>query len=83
MDNFFTSLPMAKKLYENEIAIIGTLRQNKPQIPECFLADNKKELFSSQFAFDKYLTLVSYTRKVTHPNYFIEKIIIFFKNFII
>ena len=68
MDNFFTSIPMAKKLYENDSAIIGTLRQNKPQIPECFLADNEKEVFSSQFAFDKFLTLVSYTRKVTKLN---------------
>jgi hypothetical protein len=55
---------MAQKLFENNLAIIGTLRQNKIQIPPSFLPNNSKEVYSSQFAYDKYLTLVSYTRKV-------------------
>jgi hypothetical protein len=73
MDNFFTSIPMALKLYEKNLAIIGTLRQNKPQIPEIFLPNTTKELFSSQFAFDQNLTLVSYTRKVKIIESFIQK----------
>ena len=67
MDNFFTSIPMAKTLYENYLGIIGTLRHNKIQIPPQFLPDNLNALFSSQFAFDNYLTLVSYVRKVIFP----------------
>ena len=64
MDNFFTSIPMAKKLYSNDLSIIGTLRQNKSEIPQSFLSDKSKVLHSSQFAYDSYMTLVSYTPKV-------------------
>ena len=64
MDNFFTSLPMAKNLYSNGLSIIGTLRHNKTEIPPSFLEDKTKELYSSQFAFDRFMTLVSYTPKV-------------------
>jgi len=64
MDNYFTSIPLAEKLFENNFAIIGTLRSNKAELPISFLADKSKELYSSQFAFDSFLTLVSYTRKV-------------------
>ena len=64
MDNYFTSIPMANKLYENDLAIIGTFRHNKVEIPPSFLENKEKELFSSRFAFDKFMTLVSYTAKV-------------------
>ena len=74
MDNFFTSIPMAKNLFENNLAIIGTLISNKVELPESFLPDKSKELYSSQFAYDSFLTLVSYTRKV------IKKILFMFFN---
>ena len=64
MDNFFTSIPMAKKLYSMNMSIIGTLRQNKVEIPQSFLGDKKKKLNSSQFAYDSFMTLVSYSPKV-------------------
>ena len=41
MDNYFTSIPLAKKLFENKISVIGTLRSNKNEKPESFLADKK------------------------------------------
>ncbi|KAI4804290.1 hypothetical protein KUCAC02_025921 [Chaenocephalus aceratus] len=33
MDNFFTSIPLAEKLLEKNLTLVGTLRQNKPDIP--------------------------------------------------
>ena len=34
MDNLFTSVSMAKKLYSLNMSIIGLLRQNKVEIPQ-------------------------------------------------
>ena len=34
MDNFFTSLPLAKSLLSWKLTIVGTLRNNKPYIPK-------------------------------------------------
>ena len=57
VDNFFTSIPMAKNLYNKGLTIIGTLRANKIEIPELFLPDKSKSLFSSQFCYYKFLIL--------------------------
>jgi hypothetical protein len=62
MDNFFTSVNLARKLFENKIRMIGTVRKNKREIPVEFQPHKKKEVFSSQFVFNDYLTLVEYTR---------------------
>ena len=62
MDNFFSSVPLAKTLFSNKIGMIGTLRSNKNEVPEEFLIS--KEIYSSKFAFDKFLTLVSYFPRV-------------------
>ena len=58
MNNFFSSVPLAKNLFNNKIGMIGTFRSNKNEVPEEFLIS--KEIYSSKFAFDKFLTLVSY-----------------------
>jgi hypothetical protein len=63
-DNYFTSIPLAKTLYENKLGIIGTVRSNKNEVPEDFLANKHKEVDSSLFAFDNELTLTSYCPKV-------------------
>jgi hypothetical protein len=64
MDNYFTEVPLAKHLYSNKLMLIGTMRQNKNEIPEFFLPKKGNEIFSSIFAFDSFMTLVSYTPKV-------------------
>jgi len=35
-DNFFTSFPLAKKLLDLDLFLVGTLRKNKTQIPTEF-----------------------------------------------
>ena len=40
------------------------IKQNKIEIPSSFLADKTKNIYSTQFAYDSYMTLVSYTPKV-------------------
>ena len=59
VDNFFTSVQLAKKLFENNITLTGTTRSNKPDIPQTFLKSSQRELHSSIFGFSDELTLVS------------------------
>ena len=64
MDNYFTSTPFSKYLFQNKLGLIGTLTNNKNEIPDSFLALNDKEINWSLFSFDGTLTLLSYTPKV-------------------
>jgi hypothetical protein len=64
MDNFFTSIPLAKQLGAQKITLIGTLRKNKPEIPVEFLANKNRRVGSTMFAFNDNLTLVSYVPKI-------------------
>jgi hypothetical protein len=77
MDNYFTSIPLAKTLFDNKIGLIGTVRSNKNEVPEQFLAGKHNPIDSSLFAFDKSLTLTSYYPKVNKNKFFIK-----FLNFI-
>jgi hypothetical protein len=64
MDNFFTSIPLAKELGTENITLIGTLRKNKPEIPVEFLSNKNRPVGSTMFAFNDNLTLVSYVPKI-------------------
>lgn len=59
-DNFFTSLSLADKLLEKGMTLCGTLRKNKPYIPQELLPKSYKPEFSTMFAFKEAHTLVSY-----------------------
>ncbi|XP_049316958.1 piggyBac transposable element-derived protein 4-like [Bactrocera dorsalis] len=61
-DNFFTSYELAETLLDRKLTVLGTLRKNKPQIP-LNLLDTKKPVFSSTFAFNSKMVLVSYIPK--------------------
>ncbi|XP_032420180.1 piggyBac transposable element-derived protein 4-like [Xiphophorus hellerii] len=63
MDNFFTSVPLAEKLLKNNLTIVGTLRQNKPDIPSIMKPSKSRELHSSEFGFHGNMTMVSYVQK--------------------
>jgi hypothetical protein len=60
MDNFFTSIPLAKELQMKNLTLIGTLRKNKPEIPMEFQTNTKREIGSSIFGFHNDLALVSF-----------------------
>lgn len=59
-DNFFTTLDVASYLLEKNLAMIGTIRKNKPELPLSFTNAKKREQYSSLFGFQKYCSLVSY-----------------------
>lgn len=61
MDNYFTSVPLAKELLDKKTTIVGTLRKNKREIPPIFI--NVKPVPSSMFGFRKDTVLLSYKPK--------------------
>ncbi|CAK1587852.1 unnamed protein product [Parnassius mnemosyne] len=60
MDNWFTSIPLAKNLIGKELTMVGTTRKNKGEIPESFLVLTNREKNTAMFAYDGPLTLLSY-----------------------
>lgn len=64
MDNYFTSIPLMNDLYTNHrLTIVGTIRKNKPQLPQELLSIKERPRGSSMFAFGKLpnmCTVVSY-----------------------
>ena len=62
-DNFFTSIPLAKDLLKGGLTYAGTIRSNKPHMPDAMKANNTRQVNSSLFGFNDQATLVSYVRK--------------------
>ncbi|GFN91821.1 PiggyBac transposable element-derived protein 4 [Plakobranchus ocellatus] len=64
-DNFFTSLQLAValRLRANGLTLVGTLRKNKPFIPNEFLPSRQRHVHSAVFGFQKDITLVLHVPK--------------------
>ena len=65
MDNFFTSVKLAKDLLEKGLSVLGTIRKNKKELPPSFQASRKRNVYSSEFGFsgDARVMLCSYVPK--------------------
>ena len=65
MDNFFCSLPQARRLLERNLTLPGTIKPNKREIPKELRHHQGKPLHSSQFVFaeEDNIQLVSYKAK--------------------
>ncbi|XP_071567686.1 piggyBac transposable element-derived protein 4-like [Temnothorax nylanderi] len=63
MDNYFTTLPLAKHLLSWKISIVGTLRRNKPYIPKQMAPHKSREEFSTLFGFHENVAICSYVPK--------------------
>ena len=61
MDNFFTTAPLAEKLIKQNLTIVGTLCNCKPDIPA--IMKLSREVHGSEFEFSNNLTMVSYCSK--------------------
>ena len=62
-DNYFTSAELAEDLLGVQTTLVGTIRQNKKEIPPELQPDTHRPEQSSIFCFDRQLTLVSYVPK--------------------
>jgi len=61
MDNWYNSIPLSIDLLENhKLTIVGTIRKNKREIPQCFLDTKKRSLCSTIFGYGKNILLLSY-----------------------
>lgn len=63
MDNFFTSLSLARSLLGRQITMTGTIRRNKTELPNEMMPDATREQFTSIFGFQDKVTIVSYVPK--------------------
>lgn len=64
MDNWFTSIPLAKILLkDHQLTMVGTIRKNKPEIPPCFQPKRTRDEHSTLFGFQEDLTICSYVPK--------------------
>lgn len=63
MDNFFTSLPLVEFLFDQNLSVVGTVRNNKRDLPNEFKERGKRALYSSAFAFRPKAMVVSYVGK--------------------
>nr|XP_020443286.1 piggyBac transposable element-derived protein 4-like [Monopterus albus] len=59
-DNFFISFPLSQELLKNKVALVGTIRRNKLELPPHVLQAKGRAMYSSTFAFTSTHTLVSY-----------------------
>ncbi|XP_035765650.1 piggyBac transposable element-derived protein 4-like [Neolamprologus brichardi] len=62
-DNFFTSFPLAEELRKRRMALVGTLRLNKPELPPQLLNIRDRDVLSSVFGFSRNRAVVSYVPK--------------------
>jgi hypothetical protein len=64
VDNWFTSVPLAMKLLkDHNLALLGTIRKNKKEIPPQLVQTRNKAVNTSIFRFQKEITMVSYVPK--------------------
>jgi hypothetical protein len=63
MDNYYTSIPLAKQLLDKGISLIGTLRANRKGIPPEIKSLQGRENFSTEMWWEKeyqHMVLTSY-----------------------
>ena len=63
IDNFFTSVPVARTLLQHQLTVVGTMRKCKREIPVCMKAAKSRQTKTLVFGFNDRLTMVSYVPK--------------------
>ena len=62
-DNYFTSYDLAQKLLSRRITLLGTIRQNRKEVPRSLRATKDKEPYSTIHRFNGRVQLTSYVPK--------------------
>ena len=63
MDDFFTSVPVARTLLQHQLTVVRIMRKCKREIPVCMKAAKSQETKTSVFGFKDQLRIVSYVLK--------------------
>lgn len=62
-DNFFTSLSLSRQLLMKNLTLVGTIRKNKGELPNEFIATKGRATESTMFGFQDDTMIVSYCPK--------------------
>ena len=62
-DNFFTSIPLAERLFEQNTTLVGTIKSNKPHLPTMTQKSRTRPINATQFIFHDWVTVASYVPK--------------------
>lgn len=62
-DNWYSSIQLVQELDKKGLTYVGTLKKNKIEVPQVFLADKNKEEKSVMYGFTEKITLLSYVPK--------------------
>ena len=63
MDNFFTSVPVARTLLQHQLTVVGIMRKCKREIPEYIKAAKSRQTKTSAFGFNNKITMVNHVPK--------------------
>jgi len=63
MDNWYVSIELCDQMKARGLTVLGTLKQNKPQIPVEFKSNRKRAVASTLFGHNKEKTICSYVPK--------------------
>lgn len=63
MDNYFTSIPLAKELIQMKTTLVGTVRKNKRELPALFINTSQRPVPSSIFGYRQNTVLLSHKPK--------------------
>ncbi|GBM64033.1 hypothetical protein AVEN_132841-1 [Araneus ventricosus] len=74
-DNWYTSYGVAEDLLSENITIVGTMREDKRQIPAEFKKCKGRETHSSIFEFQQDATLVSHVTKKLNVSFYFQQCI--------
>lgn len=62
-DNFFTSLELARELEKKNLTLLGTIRKNRPELPQEMVSSHGRNVYSAKFGYQNNAIIVSYCPK--------------------
>ncbi|KAF2892011.1 hypothetical protein ILUMI_14162 [Ignelater luminosus] len=59
-DTFFTSFDLAKEMEKKNLTLLGTIRKNKPELPQELVTTRGRDVYSTKFGYQDKTMLASY-----------------------
>lgn len=63
LDSIYTRVPLAEKLFENSLTMVGTVHHKNPHVPPIMKPSKSRALHTSEFGFCGNVSMVSYVSK--------------------
>ncbi|KAF2885897.1 hypothetical protein ILUMI_20276 [Ignelater luminosus] len=62
-NNFFTSFDLAREMEKKNLTLLGTIRKNKPELPQELVTTRGRDVYSTKFDYQDKAILASYCPK--------------------